>query len=77
MRSNVTNNNGFTLIELMIVVAIIGILAGIGIPSLINYIDDSKLSEARGNLRTIADNAVTYFNTEHYFDFVIFLNNPS
>ncbi len=68
MHNCTINNNGFTLIELMIVVAIIGILAGISVPSLLHYIDDSKLSEARGNLRTIADNAVTYFNTEHYFD---------
>jgi type IV pilus assembly protein PilA len=55
----------FTLIELMIVVAIIGILASVAIPSLIKYIRRSKTIEATMNLRKIYDSSVAYFESDH------------
>merc|ERR1712232_372765 len=59
------NRKGFTLIELMIVVAILGILAAVAVPAFLKYIKRSKTSEATMNVRKLFDGSVTYFATEH------------
>ncbi len=58
--------SGFTLIELMIVVAIIGILAAIAIPAFMGYIERAKSSEAGSNLKSLFTGAASYYNEEHW-----------
>jgi prepilin-type N-terminal cleavage/methylation domain-containing protein len=55
---------GFTLIELMIVVTIIGVLASLAIPALIQSVRRSKTSEATMNIRRIFDGAITAYQAD-------------
>lgn len=57
------NEKGFTLIELMIVVAIIGVLAAIAIPAFINYVKRSKTSEAPANLKALFTGAASLYTS--------------
>lgn len=50
-----TKTRGFTLIELMIAVAIVGLLAAVAVPSYRSYIQKGKRAEAQGALVTFAN----------------------
>ena len=47
-------NRGFTLIEVIVVAAIIAILAGILVPMIFNQIDEAKKTRAQADCKTIS-----------------------
>ena len=69
-----TNNKGFSLVELIIVIAIMAILAGAIAPALISYIDKSRKSNDVSSCKTIKTAVETALGNE---DIYAYLTNNS
>ena len=67
---NVRNQNGFTLIELMVVVVVIGILASIAIPKFSNLAEQARTQSCRQNLRKLAGALEMYFGSTGHYPYV-------
>ncbi|MDZ7854225.1 MAG: type IV pilin protein [Halomonas sp.] len=68
---------GFTLIELMIAVAIIGILASIAYPSYQNYVKNARVSDGQAKLMDLAGQLERCFTNEYSYENCVSLPTDS
>ena len=52
---------GFTLIEILVVVAIIGMLGAVAVPAYINYLADARIETTRSLIKNVEDTLVAYY----------------
>ncbi|MCK4513309.1 prepilin-type N-terminal cleavage/methylation domain-containing protein [bacterium] len=65
--SMLRNSKGFTLVELMVVVIIVLVLAGIAVPVYIHYIQEGKKSEGYAVIDSIVSGALVYFQKHNSY----------
>jgi general secretion pathway protein G len=61
----VTAQRGFTLIEIMVVVIIIGLLAAVVVPQFLGRVDDARISKAKQDVQAI-ETALTMFKLDNF-----------
>jgi prepilin-type N-terminal cleavage/methylation domain-containing protein len=69
IQPSISKRSGFTLVELMTVVVIIGILSIVAIPAYKAYVNDAKLAEGYVYMDTLKKLNVTYFAENNRFFF--------
>jgi len=63
LKRKLGSEKGFTLVELMVVVAIIAVLAAVAIPSFLRFLRSSRASEVPNSFSTINKGAVSFYNS--------------
>ena len=61
MKNFIKNRKGFTLVELVVVIAILGILAGLAIPRFMSATETARGAKTVADLRTLESAAVMYY----------------
>jgi len=72
-----TRSSGFTLIELVVVVAIIGILAAVGITVYSNYISNAKIKNAENTLLQLSLAQTEFFTDNRIYNVDADVNCPA
>jgi general secretion pathway protein G len=67
LRSPVRRSRGFTLIEIMVVVVIMGILAALVVPKLMGRTDDARIAAARQDIATVMQALKLYRLDNHRY----------